>query len=136
MNIDTKSKYDFDLQLVAQLCEQLGIECSLVEPEKLQMRFVCGATIEFANLPSTDAMIGCPDTGWHVHEVLPCSDPQGYGINIDYLNVVSGIADGSVLVCELYTNGSLITRSLVHKKYVDEFQYLDSGDEVKIRRLV
>lgn len=135
MSNQRSQKFDFDLELVAELCAELGIEYSFVEPARLEMRFACGASIQFVNLSATDALIGCPTTGWHVHKVLPCSDPQGYGIDIAYLDVVSGIADGTVLVCELYKNGKLFERSLIHKKYADEFQYLDNGDEVRIRRL-
>lgn len=72
--------------------------------------------------------------GWHCHGDFGAADPRGRYVALDYLTVVSGLADGTVLVCERWRGAQLRRRSLIHRDYSDEFDYLEIGDEVRVRR--
>ncbi len=52
---------------------------------------------------------------------------------MEYLDVVSGLADKTVLICELWAHGKMTDRWLVHRDYIDEFRHLQDGDEIRIR---
>jgi len=82
-----------------------------------------------------DCLMEFEGTPWHCHDDLVFSDPHGYYIEMNYFDVLTGLAEGTVLVCELWTNGTLSDRWLVHRDYVDEFRHLQIGDEIRIRPL-
>jgi hypothetical protein len=58
----------------------------------------------------------------------------GNYIEIDYLNLITGLKEGRVLVCEQEMQGRTIDRWLVHNEFNDEFKYLQEGERVIVRR--
>jgi hypothetical protein len=50
------------------------------------------------------------------------------------MDVLIGLTDGTVLLCERWYQGVLKDRSLVHRDFVDEFRFLEVDEEVRIRR--
>ncbi len=46
--------------------------------------------------------------------------------------LVTGLANGTVLVCELWSAGLLADRWLVHRDFVDEFRHMQNRDEIRI----
>ena len=72
---------------------------------------------------------------WHVHEPFTFADSGRY-IEMDYLDMVSGLKNGLVLVCERWRGANLLERWLIHCEYNDEFKYMEEGEEIRVRRAV
>ncbi len=126
----------FDLGMVADLCEEVGLRCVRRSPDEVGLPLEPGVTLLFGNAPTeNDCYVGFEGTEWHTHDGLTCSDQHGYYIELNYLDLVTGLADGTVLVCELWARGALADRWLVHRDFVDEFRHLQDGDEIRIRTM-
>jgi hypothetical protein len=58
---------------------------------------------------------------------------RGNYAKLDYLNLDTALAEGWVLVYEL-RGRSVIDRRLIHRDYVDEFKYVEEGEQIVVRR--
>ena len=61
-------------------------------------------------------------------------DARGNCIELDYFDLLSGLKDGRVLVCEREVEGRTDDRWLIHSACNDAFKYLDEGERIMIRR--
>jgi hypothetical protein len=135
-----------DLAMVSELCGEVGLSCVRRSADEVAVHLGEGITLLFLNVATEytgeggttttnedDNFIGFEGTQWHSHDGLMCSDRHGFYVELSYLDVVSGLADGSVLVCEQWLHGELTDRWLVHRDFVDEFRYLQNGEEIRIR---
>ena len=82
-----------------------------------------------------DSLVGFEGGEWHYHDDLMCSDRHGFHVELGYLDVLTGLADGTVLICEKLVHGELRERWLVHRDYVDEFRHMQDGEEIRVRRV-
>jgi len=124
----------FDLAMICELCEEVRLQCIRRSPDEVGLRLEPGVTLVFQNAPNEDdCLVGFEGTQWHTHDGLTCSDRHGYYVEHSYLDLVTGLADGSVLICELWTRSALADRWLVHRDFVDEFRHMQDGDEIRIR---
>jgi hypothetical protein len=124
----------FDLAMVCELCDEVGLHCVRRSSDEVAVHLESGVTLLFQNAPNEDdCLVGFEGAQWHTHDGLRCSDRHGFYIELSYLDLVSGLADGTVLVCELRVRGALADRWLVHADFVDEFRHLQDGDEIRIR---
>lgn len=124
----------FDIAMVTKLSEEVGLHCVRRGSDQVGVELEPGVTLLFQNAPNEDdCLVGFEGTPWHTHDGLTCSDRHGYYVELSYLDLVTGLADGTVLICELWVRGALADRWLVHKEYVDEFRYMQSEHEIRIR---
>ena len=124
----------YDLEVIVELCREVGLGRVTRAPGEATIELEEGVALIFRNLDEEDdCVMGFRGTGWHTHGGLLCSDRRGYCVEMSYLDIVVGLASGTVLIGELWEDGKLADRWLVHKDYVDEFQYMQPGDEVRIR---
>jgi hypothetical protein len=124
----------FDLEMICELCSEVGLHCIRRSSDEVMIRLEAEAKLLFCNEPNDDdSFIGFEGTPWHTHDELMCSDRHGYHIELNFLDVISGIADGTVLICELWVCGKLADRWLVHRDFVNEFRHLQNGDEIRVR---
>jgi hypothetical protein len=120
--------------MVSELCKEVGLDCVQRSPDEIALNLEPGVTLLFQNAPADDdCLVGFEGTPWHTHDGLICSDRHGYYVELSYLDLVSSLADGTVLLCELWKGGVLADRWLVHKDFVDESRYMQDGDEIRIR---
>lgn len=61
-------------------------------------------------------------------------DARGNYVELDYLNLLTGLKEGRVLVCEREVKGQMVDRWLVHCEYNDEFKYLEKDERIIVRR--
>ena len=71
---------------------------------------------------------------WHIHDDLMFVDPRGYGVELNYMDLVVGRKKGRVLVCEREVEGRIVDQWLIHDEYNDEFKYLEEGERIIVRR--
>lgn len=126
----------YDLELILEMCQDVGFSAQRRTEQEIAVHLHEGATLLFVNSDGCDAIMGLDGTPWHTHGELECSDRHGSCTCVDYLDVITGLADGTVLLCERWIGGALSDRWLVHRDYVDEFRFMESGDEIRIRRIV
>ena len=79
-----------------------------------------------------DCLIGFKDTGWHFHDDLGFIDKHGHVTELNYLDILTGLREGRVLVCERWESGSLTDRWLVHSEFNNELRYMQEGQELRI----
>jgi len=130
-----KMKYNFDL--IEQLCRELSFPFKIQNDNLFKVAvgpaiFLCFRNAELDN----DCLIEFEGTPWHTHDEFMFSDRHGYYVEMDYLDVLAGLKDGQVLICELHKIGRLKDRWLIHRDYNDEFRYLENDEEIRIWRAV
>jgi hypothetical protein len=81
-----------------------------------------------------DCLIGFRGTPWHTHDDLTF-DGHGHYIELSYLDMLSGLKDGRVLVCERLIEDRLVDRWLIHRDYNDELKDMDAGEQIIVRRV-
>ncbi|WNC69095.1 hypothetical protein RI845_02815 [Thalassotalea nanhaiensis] len=127
----------YDLKLVAELSKELGFSIVDSSQTSVDIKIFEDAILVFQNIDEqTDSLIGFSGTPWHEHGVLMFSGSDGCYTELAYIDVLSEIKLGKVLVCELFNHGVLKDRYLVHKNHIDEFEYMQSGDEIRIRQYI
>ena len=62
------------------------------------------------------------------------ADAHGNCVELDDLNLLTGLKESRVLVCEREVAGRMVDRQLVHSEYNDEFKYLGEGERIIVRR--
>jgi hypothetical protein len=125
----------YDLDLVSQLCREIGFSASMNTDSRVEIDLGRGAVLCFQNEErEEDCLIGFLSMPWHTHDDLTFVDARGNYINLDYLNLLTGLKEGRVLVCEREMQGRTLDRWLVHSEYNDEFKYLEEGERIIVRR--
>ena len=125
----------YDLDVISELCQEIGFPvhreaCKCVEIDLGQDAILC-----FQNAKNEgDSLIGFAGMPWHTHDDLMFTDNHGNYINLDYLDVLVGLKDGKVLICEQEVGGRTVDRWLAHADCNDELTYLHEGERVIIRR--
>jgi hypothetical protein len=123
----------YDLKLIHELCQELGFN-SHQSGERLELELSEGILC-FQNAErDEDCLIGFESTPWHYHDDLMVADGRGFYLELSYLDIVTGLKDGSVLICELWREGQLCDRWLIHRDYNDEFKYMENTEEIRIHR--
>lgn len=126
----------YDLKMIFDLSEEIGLRCVSQALNKVAIELEPSVVLVFQNFDSEDdCLMYFQGTDWHAHGDLMCADRHGYYIDLSYLDVLTGAADGTVLLCELWCHEELADRRIVHRDYVDEFQYMQVGEEIRIRPL-
>ncbi len=126
----------YDLKLIHELCQEIGLNSESRSPEELAIDLEEGVVLLIINSANEAECLITFDGNdkWHTHdEFLFCA--HGKGTEMTYFDVIAGIPSGEILVAELWINGQLDDRWLVHRDFVDEFQNMEKGDEIRIRRI-
>jgi hypothetical protein len=125
----------YDLDVLSEYCREIGLIARIVDPSTLEVVLGNGAVLCFRNAEhEDDCLMGFLGTSWHVHGDLIFVDPRGHYIELDPLNLLSGLSGGTVLVCEQHVDGALADRWLTHSEYNDEFQHLGPSEWIIVRR--
>ena len=123
----------YDLQLIQELCAELQLRSTPVSAQEVDVDLGGGAVLCFINSEQDrDCLVGFEGTPWHAHNDFTFHDRQGYCIDLNYLDVLTGLKEGKVLVCELWRSGALTDRWLLHSELNDAFKYMNEGDEVRV----
>jgi hypothetical protein len=124
----------YDLSLAKELCDELGFRASLRD-QILEVDLGAGALLVLENWEAKqDCLIGFLGTAWHGHGDLIFMDAAGYYTELDYLNVLTGLKEGRVLVCERWIGARLDDRWLTHDRYNDDLRHMEGGERIVVRR--
>ena len=125
----------YDLGTILQLCEELGLSAIMRSDQRIDIGLGQGVTLYFQNADrDEDCLMGFLDVAWHTHGDVLFADAHGNSIELNYLDVLVGLSDGQVLVCELQSGGRAVDRLLIHSKYSDEFRHLRLDEQIVVRR--
>jgi hypothetical protein len=125
----------YDLDLIYELCQEIGLPARL-DPSKQGVEIDVGqdAVLCFQNLEEDDCMIGFLDTPWHAHDNLIFYGRHGYSTEMEYFDLPVALKDGRVLICEMVANDRVVDRWLIHCEHNDEFEHLEEGEKIVVRR--
>ncbi len=127
----------YDLILVHELCQEIGLNSAIRSSNELAIELENDVVLLIVNSEKeADCLITFEGNAkWHTHDDFVFSDPRGYYKEMTYFDVVAGIPNGEILIAEVWRDNQLDDRWLAHKDYVDEFRFLEEGEEVRIRRI-
>jgi hypothetical protein len=125
----------YDPDHVLRCCEEIGLRGDLLSPNALVIELAEGVRLIFQNLePDDDCVVGFEGTPSHTHGAFTFVDGRGHYVEMDYLEVIAGLADGRILVCERSKLGAIVDRWLIHRDYNDEFKHLVFGEQIRVWR--
>jgi hypothetical protein len=125
----------YDFQLIQDFCRESGLRSSVVSNELLEIDLGEDAVLCFQNAASDeDCAFGFKGTPWHIHDDLMFADARGNFVEMNYLDVLSALKEGKVLVAERWQARRITDRWLVHCEYNDELKYMEQGEEIRIWR--
>lgn len=125
----------YDLDLVNQLCREIGLMVQMDTADRVEIDLGRNAVLCFQNAErEDDCLIRFLVMPWHVHGNLIFVDARGHYIELDYLNLLTGLKDGRVLIREREVKGRTEDLWLVHSDYNDEFKYLEEDERIIVRR--
>ncbi|MBR0827465.1 hypothetical protein JQ596_18220 [Bradyrhizobium manausense] len=125
----------YDLDLVNQLCREIGLVVRLDNDHRIEVDLGRDAVLCVENAErEEDCLIGFLGMPWHTHDNLMFADARGNYIELDYLDLLTGLKEGRILVCEREAKGRTVDIWLVHSEYNDELKYLEEGERIIVRR--
>jgi hypothetical protein len=124
----------YDLAIAHARCSDRGL-VSKLEGDRLEIRVGENVVLWIQNAKADeDCAIGFEDTPWHVHDELIFVDPHGNYVEMSYLEMLDGLADGQLLICEMRASGEINDRWLIHCMYNDVFKGVLPNEELKVFR--
>jgi hypothetical protein len=125
----------YDLTLVHQLCREIGLIVRLNTGHRIEVDLGRGAILCFQNTErEEDCLIGFLGMPWHTHDNLMFADARGNYIELNYLDLLIGLKEGRVLVCEREVEERTVDIWPVQSEYNDELKYLEEGERIIVRR--
>ena len=125
----------YDLDLVNQLCREIGLIVRMDTDRRVEIDLGWDAILCFENAErEEDCLIGFLGMPWHTHDNLMFADARGNYVELDYINLLAGLKEGRVLVCERVMEGRTVDRWLVHSEYNDELKYIEEGEQIIVHR--
>lgn len=122
----------YELELVKELCNEVGLKSSIRDDE-VAIELDAETILCVKNIDSDDCLIEFEGTPWHFHDDIQFSDSRGYYIDVTYLDLIIEIAQGKILVGELWENEKIKDRHLIHSEYNDEFKYMQPDEKIIIK---
>ena len=127
----------YDLTLITQLCREIGFPARGEVGQTVEVNLGQDEILCFQNAErEEDCLIGFLGMPSHTHDDLMFAGGHGNHVELDYLNILTGLKDGRVLICEHEVKGRTVDRWLVHSEYNDEFKYLQEGERIIVRRAI
>ena len=117
------------------LCDETGLR-NLSHPDELAIELAQGVLLIFRNSEQNDCLVGFPETPWHAHGNLIFVDGRGNCVEMDCLDLIAGLADGRILVCERSKRGAvaIADRWLIHKDFNGNLPILEPGESITVWR--
>lgn len=126
----------YDFPLIQDFCREWGLPSCVVSNELLEVDLGEGAFLCFQNSErDQDCLLAFKGTPWHVHDDLMFADGHGHCMEMNYLDMLSGLKEGKVVVAELWQAHKMMDRWLVHSEYNDELKYMEEGEEIRLWRV-
>jgi hypothetical protein len=123
----------YDLKLIHDLCVEVGFHSHIQSEDRIEIELGKGAILLFLNAAHDEDCLVCFEgTPWHTHDTIMFADNDGRNIEVDYLNLVTGLKNGLILICESWIEGQLSDRWLIHRDYNDELRYLSKNEEIRV----
>jgi hypothetical protein len=127
----------YDLDLIYELCREIGLPAHTGSDQRVEVDLGLGATLCFQNAErEEDCLIGFLGMPWHTHDNLMFADARGNYTELDYLNLLTGLKEGRVLVCEREEESRTVDRWLVHSEYneslVKNFQAIEAESTIAV----
>ena len=125
----------YDLERAHRLCGQIGLRSGMSSADELTIELAEGVKLIFRNDErDDDCLVGFSGTPSHTHGDFTFVDGRGNYLEMGYLDVIAGLADGRILVCERSTSGALADRWLIHRDCNDEFKHMEPGEQLSVWR--
>ncbi|MEZ4712687.1 MAG: hypothetical protein R3A44_36205 [Caldilineaceae bacterium] len=125
----------YDLDALMELSDELGFNPCRMSHDVLEVIISDGIILCFENLrDKEDTMFGFKGTSWHSHGKLVLMVDNISFVELDELDILMGLKNGDLLIIERYLNERLEDRWLSHQRHAVNVEYMQIGEEIRIRR--
>ena len=126
----------YDLDGLERECNSLGIDCSRVEPNQLDVLVSADCTLQFSNQPEeSDTRVGFAGTPWHSHDQLMLMTSDSTFIECSEFEMIRLLASGDLVIVSQFLKGELGDRWLAHKSERLDIGNIEAGEELHIKRM-
>lgn len=126
----------YDLDKLNRHCDALGFTATRESVDALKVTIWDGVTLAFLNLvEESDTLIGFEGTQWHTHGNMILMLDQANYVELSECELLTGIKDGDIVVVERFVDSQLEDRWVAHKLEPFDIEYIEPGEELRIRRL-
>ena len=124
-----------DLRSISECVKDIGFTILHEKSNCLDIEIAEGIIFTFKNMEEVnDNAFGFKDTPWHSHDKLLLNTKGNEYVELNDIEIIAGIRDGDILLCEQYLNGILSDRWLRHKDEKYDNKFIEAGEEIRISR--
>ena len=123
----------YDLDILFELSKEMGLNVSSFTEDQLVLELDSENKLCFYNFAEDDCLIGFLGVPNHFHGDASFMGTNGYYIDVPYIDIISGIANGEILVCERWLGSEVQDRGLIHAEYCGGFSYMDPNETFVIK---
>ncbi len=123
----------YELPLIKELCDEIGLKATMRNGNEVAIELDSDIVLCAKNIDGDNCLMGFEGTPSHFHGDIQFVDSRGYYTDVSYLDLITGIVEGKVLVCERWQKESLKDRYFIHSEYNDEFKYMQPGEKFVVK---
>lgn len=126
----------YDLDKLQRDCDAPGFTATRESVDALKVTIREGVTLAFLNLvEESDTLIGFEGTQWHTHGNMILMLDQANYVKLRECELLTGIMDGDIVIVERFVDAQPEDRLVAHKLEPFDIEYIEPGEERRIRRL-
>jgi hypothetical protein len=129
-----KDAMKINIDDLEESCKRNSFTYMTEDNNSIRITLFQNITLVITNISEDCSLIGFSETKWHAHDTIMFTDKNGYYIELNYLEILEGISNGSILIIEEYDTEILLDRYLAHQDYFDELKYIKLGTELRIKK--
>lgn len=125
----------YDLAAIESYCRSEGLRFERSSPEEVRVQVCEDSLLCFANMDEgRDTYLGFSDSAWHSHGDLMLMTGPDTSIELGPIEVLAGLKSGDLLIAIRSVAGAVKDRWVFHRKEEQDFQYMEAGESICIKR--
>ncbi len=129
----------YNLDNLEKICQKERQKYTRVNDNELEIYFKNDSTLIFMNIPNEeDTLVGFKEAFWHAHDRVVFETGSDYNfIELSESELLLEIFAGNILLLKtIYQDGESVDKQLIHKNRRLEIDDLQSGEEIRVSKLV
>lgn len=127
----------YDFELIEEFCAEVGYLTNYKNPETFVVSLGEDIELTFFNSEKEDnCLVQFNVSDWHEHEPFIFDNYRDHCLELDYLDVLKGLAEGQIFVCDRISNGEVVERSLIHKTHFNPLIFDDISCEKNAKLII
>jgi hypothetical protein len=129
-------KMPYDLKSIEDFCRSEGLHCERTSSEEILVRIDSDVGLRITNAESeADIYFGLSDRTWHTHGDAVFMTGLDTYIELGPIEILAGLKNGDLLIGSRCLHGELQDRWIFHRQERQDFQHVEAGEVISIRRV-